>query len=85
MLTFCLGNGGGGGDGAERGAAWKGGVGPGHGHGVTHPGCWVDGSDRLICTQGRGEEGGGGVKLFLFGQLASQKYRKQRCTHFEAE
>lgn len=51
-LTFSLGDGGGRGDGAERGAAWEGGVGPGHSHRVAHPRCWVNGSDRFICTGG---------------------------------
>lgn len=53
VLTFGLGDGGGGGDGAEGGAAWEGGVSSGHGHRVAHPRCRVDGSDWFICT---GEE-----------------------------
>lgn len=48
-LTFSLGDGGRGRDGAEGGTAWVGRVSPGHGHGVTDPCCRVNGSDRLIC------------------------------------
>lgn len=51
-LTFSFGDGGGRGDGAEGGAAWEGGVGPRHSHRVAHPRCWVNGSDRFICTGG---------------------------------
>lgn len=57
-LTFGLGHRGGGGDGAEGGAAREGRVGPGHRHGVAHPRRRVDGSDRFIC-RGGGEHGDG--------------------------
>lgn len=51
-LTFGLGHRGGGGDGAEGGAAGERRVGPGHRHGVAHPRRGVDGSDRFICRGG---------------------------------
>lgn len=87
VLTFCLGNGGGGGDGAERGAAGKGGVGPGHGHGVTHPGCWVNGSDRLICTQRRKRRRWRRRRsLIVFVCWANKSQRTTgSCTDFEEE
>lgn len=53
LLTFGLGDGGGGGDGAEGGAAWEGRVGPGHGHRVAHPRRRVDGPDRFVCSGGQ--------------------------------
>lgn len=50
VLTFSLGDRGGGGDGTEGGAAWIGRVGPSQSHRVAHPRCRVNGSDRLIYT-----------------------------------
>lgn len=81
-LTFSLGDGGGRGDGAEGGAAWEGGVGPGHSHRVAHPRRWVNGSDRFICR--RGEEI---RKLFssVFYQQGNQQNSWQSCTYCEAE
>lgn len=52
-LTFSLSHGGGGGDGAERGAARIRRVSPGHGHRVADPRRGVDGSDRLIWQRKR--------------------------------
>lgn len=49
-LTFGLSDGGRRGDGAEGGAAWEGGVSPGHSDRMTHPRCRVDWSDWFICT-----------------------------------
>lgn len=85
VLTFCLGNGGGGGDGAEGGAARKGGVGPSHGHGVTHPGCWVNGSDRLIYTQRRKRRRADeGVNCFVW-LISLREKQEAACTDFEEE
>lgn len=79
-LTFSLGDGGRGRDGAEGGTAWVGRVSPGHGHGVTDPCCRVNGSDRLICR----------VRKTIRKQLLTQTWirvlcLRQSCTYCEAE
>ncbi|TNN47238.1 hypothetical protein EYF80_042546 [Liparis tanakae] len=56
-ISDGLTRGGGGGDGAEGGAAREGRVDAGHGDGVAHPRRRVDGPDRLVCTGG-GEKRG---------------------------
>lgn len=78
-LTFGLGDGGGG-DGAEGGAAREGRVDAGHGDGVAHPRRRVNGSDRLVCT-------GGGEKRgpVTDGDRPDAARRERRlCTHCAA-
>lgn len=67
-LTFSLSDRGGGGDGAEGGAAWVGRISSGHSHRVADPRCRVNGSDRFICKgRSRHKE-----------TVANMNYRKAR-------
>lgn len=79
-LTFSLSDGGGRGDGAEGGAAWEGGVGPGHRHRVAHPRCRVNGSDWFICTEISVTQ----PDISVLSNTTREQRRKS-CTYCEAE